>query len=112
MVRTVNIPGSGVRFSIERDGVEVARARLYTIQNDIHDEPFGYIEDVHVEEEHRGQGLSKDLMEAILAKARELGHYKVILHTESENWPALSLYTKNFGFYVVGPTLRVNLEIE
>jgi len=48
-------------------------------------------------------------MEKLLEKARELGFYKVILHTESDNFRAQSLYTKSLGFYVVGPTLRLDL---
>ncbi|OGY57761.1 MAG: hypothetical protein A3C03_00105 [Candidatus Colwellbacteria bacterium RIFCSPHIGHO2_02_FULL_45_17] len=108
-VKEVEIKGSGWRFSIEEDGMEVGRARLYAIQNDIHEGPFGYVEDVHVEEAYRGRGLSKKLMEKLLEKARELGFYKVILHTESDNFRAQSLYTKSLGFYVVGPTLRLDL---
>lgn len=39
----------GIRFSIERDGSEIARAYLYVLKNDLHTAPFGLLEDVHVE---------------------------------------------------------------
>ena len=99
----------GFRFSIERDGKEVARARLYFLRNDIHEESFGYVEDVHVDEAYRGQGLSSDLLDELEKMAKKIGLYKVILHTESVNFVAQSLYTKR-GWYVVGPTLRLDLE--
>lgn len=109
-VKTKRIRG-GFRFYLnDEDGTEIARARLYVIENDIHVKPFGYVEDVHVDEGRRGLGLSKLIMGALLAKAKELGLYKVILHTESDNYRAKSLYRKHFGFFIVGPTLRLDLE--
>ena len=100
----------GFRFSIERDGKEVARARLYILRNDIHPEPFGYVEDVHVDEGYRGQGISSELLSDLETAATELGLYKIILHTESVNFIAQSLYTKR-GWYVVGPTLRFDFNM-
>ena len=36
----------GLRFSISAAGREVARAYLYVMTNDLHDAPFGLLEDV------------------------------------------------------------------
>ena len=36
----------GIRFSIRSDAEEVARAYLYVMHNDLHDAPFGLLEDV------------------------------------------------------------------
>jgi len=39
---------SGIRFSVNEDGREIARAYLYVMTNDLHDAPFGLLEDVFV----------------------------------------------------------------
>ena len=46
-------PARGLRFSIHRDGAEVARAYLYLMTNDLHEAPFGLMEDVFVAESER-----------------------------------------------------------
>jgi hypothetical protein len=46
----------GIRFSIRRDDREIARAYLYLMHNDLHAAPFGLLEDVYVDEAHRGEG--------------------------------------------------------
>ena len=39
---------SGIKFFIEEDGKEVARAFLYIMHNNLHKEPFGFMEDVFI----------------------------------------------------------------
>ena len=42
---------SGFRFAVhdDTDGREVGRAFLYVLRNDLHPEPFGFVEDVFVD---------------------------------------------------------------
>jgi hypothetical protein len=47
-------PAAGIRFSISNEGREVARAYLYMMTNDLHEAPFGLLEDVYVDESQRG----------------------------------------------------------
>ena len=35
------LAAQGIRFSVSADAVEVARAYLYLMHNDLHKEPFG-----------------------------------------------------------------------
>ena len=46
-----------VKITWNDSGQEVARARLYVMYNDLHQEPFGFMEDVFLDEKFRGQGF-------------------------------------------------------
>ena len=45
----------------------------------------GHIEDVVIDDEYRGHGLGKQLMERLKNKAKEMGCYKLILNCKEEN---------------------------
>ena len=52
-----SVSAEGVRFSVSENGREVARAYLFVMHNDLHEEPFGLMEDVFVDEQVRGKGI-------------------------------------------------------
>ena len=52
----------------------------------------GWIEDVVVDRDHRGKGIGKKLMQAILEKAASLQLQKLFLYTEDEKQAAIHLY--------------------
>ena len=60
-----NVQATGVRFSITKSGKEVGRAYLYLLNNDLHKQPFGLLEDVFVDGEYRGTGIAKELLNAV-----------------------------------------------
>ncbi len=66
----------GIRFAHVIKGQELGHAYLYLMQNDLHKEPFGFVEDVFVDKESRGQGIGDALMEAVLRRAKEEQCYK------------------------------------
>jgi len=66
------------RFSEVRGGREVGRARLYLIENDLHPELYGLLEDVAVLPEYEGQGIGRDLLEAVIKMATFEKCYKLI----------------------------------
>ncbi len=49
-VNREKLAAQGIRFSVSVNGAEVARAYLYLMHNDLHQEPFGLVEDVFVDE--------------------------------------------------------------
>ncbi len=57
----------------------------------------GWVEDVVVDEAHRGKGIGKQLAQAILDKAKSLQLDKVFLYTEDEKQAAIHLY-EQLGF--------------
>ena len=57
----------------------------------------GWIEDVVVDQAHRGKGIGKQLTQAILEKAKSLRLQKLFLYTEDEKQIAIHLY-EHLGF--------------
>ncbi|HEX6389902.1 MAG TPA: GNAT family N-acetyltransferase [Solirubrobacteraceae bacterium] len=55
------------------------------------------VEDVYVEEDARGTGLGRALMDAAIARARERGARRMELDTNDGNAPAIALY-ESLGF--------------
>jgi GNAT superfamily N-acetyltransferase len=74
----------GIRFSVARDGKEVGRAYLYLLKNDLHTKPFGLLEDVFVDEMYRDKGIARELMTAVLKKARTLNCYKLLATSRND----------------------------
>ena len=68
----------------------------------------GWIEDVVVDQSHRGKGIGKQLTQAILEKAKSLRLQKLFLYTEDEKQTAIHLYEqlgftqKNSRLYFLG----------
>lgn len=102
-----NLAAQGIRFSVQRDGTEVARAYLYLMSNDLHDEPFGLMEDVFVDESQRGEGLGTNLVQEIVAAAREYGCYKLIA-TSRDSRPSVHELYRHLGFSDHGREFRID----
>jgi len=85
-----------VVFFAEVNGTLAGRIRVLTWWNQ-----FGYIEDLAVNPEFRGQGLGRKLLERGIQWARETGHPGVMLETQDDNVPACSLYA-SCGFVLSG----------
>ncbi len=104
-------PAKGIRFSISRDGREVAHAYLYVMSNDLHDAPFGLLEDVYVEESQRGAGFGTGLVNEIVSAARELGCYKLIATSRATRPKVHALYVR-LGFEKHGVEFRMDFAAE
>jgi GNAT superfamily N-acetyltransferase len=98
---------SGIKFFIEIDGVEVGRAFLYLMHNDLHEEPFGLVEDVFVDEKCRGQGIGTKLVNKIIESAKEHNCYKLICTSRHSREKVHKLY-KKIGFTNHGLEFRMN----
>jgi ribosomal protein S18 acetylase RimI-like enzyme len=57
----------------------------------------GWIEDVVVNEQYRGQGIGKKLMEKLLEEGKKKGLTEILLFTEDHRIPAIKLYS-DLGF--------------
>jgi GNAT superfamily N-acetyltransferase len=73
-----NIEALGIKITAEENGIVVGRVSVYLIKNDLHDAPYGLLEDVFVEPEYRGQGVGSRLVRAAVEEAKRLGCYKLI----------------------------------
>ena len=97
-----------VKFTAEENGKILGRAYLYIMFNDLHKEPFGFIEDVFVEEGNRGKGIGTKLVQAAIAEARKQNCYKIICTSRYENEQVHALYSK-LGFKDCGKEFRIDL---
>ncbi len=99
---------TGVKFEIELGGRTAGRARLYVLSNDLHAEPFGFLEDVFVEPEFRGQGLARTLVDLVINEARQRGCYKLVACSRRGRDAVHRLYL-SFGFQDHGSEFRLDL---
>jgi GNAT superfamily N-acetyltransferase len=107
-INKIDVSGKGIKFSIKDETeLEVARAYLYILKNDLHEEPFGFMEDVYVAESERGKGLGTKVVNALIAEAKEQGCYKLICTSRHEKNKVHSLYEK-IGFKNHGNEFRID----
>ena len=97
-----------IRFAVREEGREVGRGSLFLITNDLHAEPYGFVEDVFVDESCRGKGYGRQIMESIIAEARRQGCYKIIANSRADRTRAQELYRK-LGFQDHSVCFRMDL---
>jgi GNAT superfamily N-acetyltransferase len=105
----IPITATGIRFSIKIDGVEKARGRLYIMNNDLHEEPFGFIEDLFVHEQVRSCGYGSKIVQEMIEEAKKLGCYKIVATSRFERENIHKFYEKN-GFRKYGYEFRLELK--
>lgn len=111
LLQKKNITGTanvGLRFSLTKNGKEIGRAFLYILRNDLHDTPFGFLEDVFIEEKFRGQGHGEKLVKAAIAEAKRQGCYKLIGTSRYARERVHEFY-KKLGFADYGKEFRIEL---
>ena len=108
-MRTEKTPArcEGVRLSIKRSGKEVARAYLFLMWNSLHKAPFGILEDVYVDESVRGSGLGTEIVNAVVAEARDRGCYKLVATSRYARPRVHELYAR-LGFKDHGKEFRID----
>jgi GNAT superfamily N-acetyltransferase len=91
-----------IKITAQEQGSIVGRLFLYILKNDLHKEPFGYLEDLFVEESFRKQGLGSQLVQKAIEEAGEQGCYKLIGTSRLENEKVHGFYEllglKKYGF--------------
>ena len=82
---------------------------LYLLFNDLHKQPFGFIEDVFVEESYRGRGIGESLMQTAITAAKNAKCYKLIATTRHEKEKVRDWYL-GMGFRNHGVELRMDFQ--
>ena len=101
------VSASGIKILAIENGETLGRAYLYLLKNDLHEAPFGFIEDVFVEEAHRSKGIGSKLVDAVIAEAKAQGCYKLICTSRHEK-PEVHGFYKKFGFKDHGLEFRID----
>ena len=107
-IKTDEILVKGKKFSYIEEGNEIARAFLYILKNDLHDEPFGFLEDVFVDDSYRGRGYGSELVKKVIEESRKEGCYKLIC-TSRYSKPEVHRLYENLGFTDHGKEFRIDL---
>jgi len=102
------LKASAVRLSVREGETEIARAFLYLINNNLHDKPYGLLEDVFVQEAFRSQGYGKKIVQAAIAEAKKRGCYKLIGTSRYEREKVHQFY-QELGFNDYGKEFRMDL---
>lgn len=108
-IRREGARAKGVRFTCRQGGKIVGRAFLYVLRNDLHDRPFGLLEDVFVDPACRGQGIASALVGEVIAEARKRGCYKLVATSRHERGKVHELYFR-LGFTSRGIEFRIDLD--
>ncbi|MEW5961017.1 MAG: GNAT family N-acetyltransferase [Chloroflexota bacterium] len=102
------IQGQGIKISAILNGKIVGRSYLYVLGNDLHQAPFGLVEDIFVEDEWRGQGIGFGLLDQIIIEAKNRHCYKLIL-TCRHSKEKLHRFYERLGFTNHGLEFRMDL---
>ena len=109
-MKTGELVAKGIRFSIDKEGREIAHAYLYLLTNDLHATPFGLLEDVHVDSSHRGTGMGRDLLSSVLERARIEKCYKLIATSRDDGTrQSVHDWYIRLGFRDYGTEFRMDL---
>ena len=106
-INTEAITAKGIKISLVEGDKEVARTYLYLMHNNLHQEPFGLLEDVYVDESQRGKGLATKLVQQAIAAAQEQGCYKLIATSRTRRSKVHQLYQR-LGFQERGIEFRID----
>ncbi len=98
----------GVKIEAKEGEKILGWAYLYVMYNDLHKEPFGFMENVFVQEEYRGKGLGTQLVQKVIEEARRQGCYKLVGTSRYGNPVVHALYEK-IGFKDHGKEFRIDL---
>jgi GNAT superfamily N-acetyltransferase len=98
-----------VKIIAEENAREVGRLYLYILKNDLHTEPFGFLEDLFVNEQYRKQGIGSELVKTAIEEAKRLGCYKLVGNSRNEN-EKVHVFYERFGFKRHGYEFRIDLK--
>lgn len=98
-----------IKIHINNDkNIEIARGYLYLIKNDLHDQPYGLIEDIFVDKNYRNNGLGNKILLALIKEAKDNNCYKLLAQSRHANKTIHDWYGK-LGFENYGLNFRLNL---
>ncbi len=101
------LQSKAIKIIAEENGKIAGRAYLYLIYNDLHEYPYGLLEDVFVEEEFRSVGVGTKLVQAVIEEAKNQKCYKLIA-TSRESREGVHNWYEKIGFKKYGIEFRMD----
>lgn len=108
-IKKSEVKSEAIKFELVDGEKKIGRIYLYLIKNDLHDKPYGLLEDLLVEESCRGSGLGKQLVQTVIEEAKKLGCYKLIGTSRNARSEVHGFY-KKLGFEEYGKEFRMDLK--
>lgn len=106
-IKSRKLSCKGARLSAIINGKESGRIYLYIMKNGLHKKPFGFLEDLFVEESARGKGIGTQLIAEAIRMARKSRCYKLIATSRHQRKEVHKLY-KRIGFRNHGIEFRMD----
>ncbi len=106
-IKKTKVNGWGFKFSLIEKEKEVGRAYLYILHNDLHKEPFGFIEDVFVQQGEQCKGYGTAIIKELIKTAAAAGCYKLICTSRFSRDQVHDFY-KKLGLAKYGYEFRIN----
>jgi len=101
------LQSTAIKFVVTEEGKIAGRAFLFLIKNDLHEFPYGLLEDVYIAEDERGKGIGTDLVKHVVEEAKKLKCYKVIATSRFTRPKVHELYER-LGFTKHGFEFRMD----
>jgi GNAT superfamily N-acetyltransferase len=79
------------------------------MKNDLHQKPFGLLEDVYIDPKYRGKGRGTSLVQFIINRAKEMGCYKIIA-TSRHSRKKVHQFYENLNFKNQGIEFRIDFD--
>ena len=106
-LKAVRVPAYGMKITKALKGKVIGRAHLYVMTNDLHERPFGLMEDVFVDPDHRGSEIGTALVKCVVAEAKRRRCYKLIATSRHARNGVHALYNR-LGFKDHGREFRID----
>lgn len=103
------VPAYGVKITRALKGKVIGRAYLYVMTKDLHQRPFGLMEDVFVEPEHRGSEIGTALVKRVLIEAKRRKCYKIVATSRHARGRVHDMYLR-LGFADHGKEFRIDFD--
>jgi GNAT superfamily N-acetyltransferase len=97
-----------LKLELFEDKKKVGRVYLYIINNDLHKQSYGYIEDLLINKKFRGKGYGTILLNKAVSEAKKMGLYKLVSTSRTGRAQVHKFYQKN-GFKKYGWEFRMDL---
>lgn len=107
-IKKTKIETYGIKLELKDNGETIGHAYVYILKNDLHEQPLALIEDLLVDEKHRGKGLGSMLVQSAIEEAKRLGCYKIISTSRHERVKNHEFYRK-LNFKNHGLEFRIDL---
>lgn len=108
-IQRENLSSNHLKLTLNNDGEEIARIFIYLIENELHDKPYAYFEDVFVKEKYRNQGNGKIIVKAAIAEAKKQGCYKIVC-TSRYGRENVHKFYQNLGLKEHGKSFRIDFK--